>query len=307
VNPKWNYICEAVVHHLHDQNIEIEVMDEDQGSKDDFLGRAYLSLKAISAEGMSESWLTLKDIKTGAIHVRTTWFALSDCMEQLNDSIEESKLIKSKYSPIGGTDEFDGQICGSVAVITVYLDGANNLAIISKTSGEPDPYCLISVGRQQRQSIVQRSTANPIWEETFDFLIENFNQDLELTFDIIDSKTNRDLGRAQLKLQNVITCDNLSFSQPLAIKGRGPDSKLNVNIMVRILKPQTNTHTGGPPVILEEPVDESEQTKVPTLEDIIRGTVQPIIDTSGLKTNFMDKSQMDRKHSVSKANGYAFR
>ncbi|CAG2122872.1 unnamed protein product, partial [Medioppia subpectinata] len=30
VNPKWNYICEAVVHHLHDQNVEIEVMDEDQ-------------------------------------------------------------------------------------------------------------------------------------------------------------------------------------------------------------------------------------------------------------------------------------
>ncbi|CAG2163939.1 unnamed protein product [Oppiella nova] len=303
VNPKWNYICEAVVHHLHDQNIEIEVMDEDQGSKDDFLGRAYLSLKAISAEGMSESWLTLKDIKTGAIHVRTTWFALSDCMEQLNDSIEESKLIKCKYSPIGGTDEFDGQTCGSVAVITVYLDGASNLAVISKTSGEPDPYCLISVGGQQRQSIVQRSTANPIWEETFNFLIQNFNQDLELTFDIIDSKTNRDLGRAQLKLQNVISCDNLSFSQPLAIKGRGPDSKLNVNIMMRILKPQTTTHTGGPPVILEEPVDESEETKVPTLEDIIRGTVQPIIDTSGLKTNFMDKSQMDRKHSVSKANG----
>ncbi|CAG2175913.1 unnamed protein product, partial [Oppiella nova] len=303
VNPKWNYICEAVVYHLHDQNIEIEVMDEDQGSKDDFLGRAYLSLKAISAEGMSESWLTLKDIKTGAIHVRTTWFALSDCMEQLNDSVEESKSIKCKYSPIEGTDEFDGQTCGSVAVITVYLDGANNLAVISKTSGEPDPYCLISVGKQQRQSIVQRSTANPIWEETFNFLIENFNQDLELTFDIFDSKTNRDLGRAQLKLQNVISCDHLSFSQPLAIKGRGPDSKLNVNIMVRTLKPQTTTHTGGPPVILEEPVDESEETKVPTLEDIIRGTVQPIIDTSGLKTNFMDKSQMDRKHSVSKANG----
>ena len=31
VNPKWNYICEVIVHYLHGQNIEIEVMDEGPG------------------------------------------------------------------------------------------------------------------------------------------------------------------------------------------------------------------------------------------------------------------------------------
>ncbi|CAG2107332.1 unnamed protein product, partial [Medioppia subpectinata] len=305
VNPKWNYICEAVVHHLHDQNVEIEVMDEDQGSKDDFLGRTYLSLKTISMEGMGESWLRLKDITTGAIHLRTTWFSLSDSMQTLNESIEESKAIKTKYPSHDSADKVDGeaQPIGSVAAILVYLDGAHNLAVISKTAGEPDPYCLITIDKQKRQSIVQRSTANPIWEESFTFLVDNLNQELEITFDIIDSKTNRDLGTAKAKLQHIISCDNLSFSQPLPIKGRGSNSELNVNIIIRILKSQKPEQM--PSVVVEDTIEESEESRVPTLEDMIKGTVQPIIDTSGaLKGNFMEKSQTDRKHNHVKTNGF---
>ena len=305
VNPKWNYACEVVVYHLHDQNIEIEVMDEDQGSKDDFLGRASLSLNTISKDGSTEAWLTLKDVKTGALHAKATWFTLSDNIEHLSAASKESQLVKSKYKSTQGQAEgetqLDGRPIGSVAVVLIYLDCARNLPIINKAAGEPDTYCIISLGRQQRHSVVKNSTANPIWEETFDFLVDQFDYDAEISLELIDTKIDRLLGNATLKLQKVVSSQDLTFDQPLAIKGRATDCELHLSVKVRLLKAQQILNS--PKLIVEEPM-ETEKSNIPTLEDLIKGTVQPIINTSGLKKDIIAKSQNDRKHSHIKTNGY---
>jgi hypothetical protein len=308
INPKWDYICEVIVHDIYGQNIDIEVMDEDQGSKDDFLGRTYLSLNTISSDGITEAWLTLKDTKTGSLHVRTTWFSFSDSLDQLSDQSKESKSIKRKYEPTtvidGKTEEYDKQPFGSVAAVLVYLDCARNLPVISKTSGEPSPYTIISLGNQKRHSIVKNCTSNPIWEETFNFLVDDLNTNLELRSELFDSKTNKQLGTSNLKLKNVLSCENLCFNQPLPIQGRGTDCEINLIVMVRVLKAPKVQQTLK--LTVEEPNEDNEETNVPTLEDMIKGTIQPIIDTSGIAQDIIEASQKERKNSVRKENGYVF-
>lgn len=44
ITPRWDFSCEAVVHQLPGSVLDIEVYDEDQSSKDDFLGRTALSI-----------------------------------------------------------------------------------------------------------------------------------------------------------------------------------------------------------------------------------------------------------------------
>jgi hypothetical protein len=307
INPKWNYICEVIVHDIYGQNIDIEVMDEDQGSKDDFLGRTYLSLQTISIDGITEAWLTLKDTKKGSLHVRTTWLSLSNSLDHLSDQLKESKLIKHKYESTvvdGKTAECDKQPFGSVAAVLVYLDCARNLPVISKTSGEPSPYTVISLGNQKRHSIVKNCTSNPVWEETFNFLVDDLNTNLELRTELFDSKTNKQLGTSNLKLKDVFSCENLCFNQPLPIQGRGTDCEINLIVMIRVLKAPKVQQT--PKLTIEEPNEDNEETNVPTLEDMVKGTIQPIIDTSGIGQDIIETSQKERKNSVRKGNGYVF-
>jgi len=267
-------------------------------------------LNTISIEGITEAWLTLKDTKTGSLHVRTTWFSFSDSLDQLSDQSKESKSIKRKYEPTtvidGKTEEYDKQPFGSVAAVLVYLDCARNLPVISKTSGEPSPYTIISLGNQKRHSIVKNCTSNPIWEETFNFLVDDLNTNLELRSEIFDSKTNKQLGTSNLKLKDVLSCENLCFNQPLPIQGRGTDCEINLVVMIRVLKASKVQQTPKPTI--EEPNEDKddEETNVPTLEDMVRGTIQPIIDTSGIVQNIIETSQKKRKNSIRKENGYAF-
>ena len=280
----------------------------DQGSKDDFLGRTSLPLNTILSEGMTEAWLTLKETKKGSIHVRANWFALSDSLDDLKDQLEESKQMKSKYESTtvdGKTRGNDKPPFGSVAAILVYLDCAKNLPFINKTMGEPDPYVILSIGEQKRHSIVKNSTSNPIWEETFNFLVDNLNSNVELLAEIFDSKNNKPLGTSKLKIEKVLLCENLCFNQPLQLKGRGTDCQIHLNVMIKILKTVKVRQTSK--LMIEEPNEEDEETShVPTLEDMVKGTVQPIIDTSGVKQDVIEISQQERKNSLRKRNGYVF-
>ncbi|XP_054162400.1 extended synaptotagmin-2-like [Oppia nitens] len=306
VNPKWNYICETVIYNLHDQNIEIEVMDEDQGSKDDFLGRTTLSLATIANNELNEAWITLKDVKRGAIHLKTTWFTLSTCISDLNETIENSVIVRNKYDNDNDNNQIDSPIFGAVGVILIYLDGARNLPV-TKTMGEPDPYCVITVGNDKNESIVKKSTANPNWEEEFSYLIQHCNENTEIHFNIIDSKADRHLGSVSLKLEKVISSENMLFNEPLPISGRTTDCQLNISVSLRIMKCQKCQQI--PSVVIEEPIEEiCDEPTLPTIEDMIKGTVQPIIHTSGYQINkdVIEKSQNDRKHKpikTSETNG----
>lgn len=54
ITPRWDFSCEAVVHQLPGNTLDIEVYDEDQSSKDDFLGRTALSIPDLAEKAVSD-------------------------------------------------------------------------------------------------------------------------------------------------------------------------------------------------------------------------------------------------------------
>lgn len=179
INPKWNFICEAPVF-LSAQSVELEVMDEDQGSKDDFLGKASLSLETMLTENIIDAWISLKDTNTGKIHLKVTWISLEHSIHNLEHQIKECQLLKSKYKE-QGRNEFP---FGCVAFLLIYLDSANNLPISPKSIGEPSPQVIFNLRRQIQKSVVKNFTSNPVWQESFHYLIDEYSPYEELSIEV---------------------------------------------------------------------------------------------------------------------------
>ncbi|CAN7980683.1 unnamed protein product [Ixodes pacificus] len=114
VNPKWNFYCEAVIYQIPGSTVDIEVMDEDQSSKDDFLGRVSVSVSDLQDQGQGDMWLTLDDTKSGKIRLRTFWLSLTTNTDDLPLQLERVKSISTK-TPL------------STAVLIVFLDSAKHL------------------------------------------------------------------------------------------------------------------------------------------------------------------------------------
>ncbi|GFR74432.1 extended synaptotagmin-like protein 2 [Elysia marginata] len=86
LSPVWNETFEMIVDSADGQLLYIDVFDDDQGSKDDELGRVSMDLTKLKEEGFEDEWLPLEDVKQGTIHVQLTWLWLA------NDPLELDRV-----------------------------------------------------------------------------------------------------------------------------------------------------------------------------------------------------------------------
>ena len=181
---------------------------------------------------------------------------------------------------------------------------AKNLPITSKTSGKPNPYVVFSIGQQKRLSNVKSMTTNPIWEEVFYFLIDDIHNYNELSIDVVDNKINKPLGNTNIRLNELLNEEKLCFDGSIPLQGRRTESCINVTVQIKFLK-APKLAKNGPKIIhecsVEEP-DEESVNNIPSLEEMVKGTIQPIINTSHLrdKLNQTLELQMDRRNSLKK-------
>ncbi|XP_077483451.1 extended synaptotagmin-like protein 2 isoform X2 [Amblyomma americanum] len=221
VNPKWNYYCETVVYQIPGASLDIEVMDEDQSSKDDFLGRVSVAVSDIESQGQADMWLTLKDTKSGKIRLRTTWLSLSSKTDDLALQLEEVRAISTK-TPL------------SSAVLIVFLDSAKHLPNASRAAGEPSPQVQLTLGHQERWSSIKHSTNDPVWEEIFYLLLSN-PEVQEMEVKVMDNKCGQVLGHLSFRLSRLLKEEGLKVDEPLILLGTGHQAKLLITLQLRIL------------------------------------------------------------------------
>lgn len=284
VNPKWNYVCETLAF-FATQSIDLEVMDEDQGSKDDFLGRISFPIETIVKDGMIDAWVNLKDTKVGRIHVKATWFNIEHSMDHLEAQKEECKEVKQLYQSANIKHPY-----GSVATLMIYLDCIKNLPLLAKSIGEPSPQVVFKLGDKIEKSIVKTFTTNPVWEENFSFLIENFDIEDELYIDVFDTKTNRKIGDTTLKLKTLTELNNMTHSKPIVIRSYNYSFEMISTISLWFfVSPAVKTAKmvrDDTVESIDEPVD-----NLPAMEDFVKGTVEPIAKIGGLNTDIIELSQ----------------
>ncbi|XP_077562646.1 extended synaptotagmin-like protein 2 [Haemaphysalis longicornis] len=300
-------------------------MDEDQSSKDDFLGRVSVAVSDLESQGQADMWLTLDDTKSGKIRLRTFWLNLSCNTDDLALQMEEVRAISTK-TPL------------SAAVLIVFLDSAKHLPRVnmippnptyprnrfakirnaSKAAGEPSPQVQLVVGQQERWSSIKHSTNDPVWEEIFYLLLSN-PEVQELDIKVVDNKCGQVLGHLSFRLSRLLKEEGLKVDEPLVLLGTGHQAKLQMTLQLRLLSSikrrsssvveplprpsrgsvRVSDHEELPPAhraSLKEPSSppsSPKQAQVPSLDEVVHSTVSPILDSMAMGEGPLEATNRD--------------
>ncbi|KAI8497282.1 Extended synaptotagmin-3 [Branchiostoma belcheri] len=252
----------AVVDQLEGQTMQVNMFDEDPGSKDDPLGNAAVSISEVVKMGFSDMWLPLEDATTGQVHLRMSWLSLSSQMEAL-DKMEKVKRIA------------DADALSS-ALLVVRVDSAKNLPTVKKSGSDPNPYVELSVAQKHWKTKPQYNTYEPVWEEAFNFLIQNpLHQ--ELLAEVKDEKTKKTLGKKVISVKSLLTLDKMSTKRPFRLDGTS--AELHMELILRILSSEAEESddldeiepisptAAGPPTPAAATSDPSQPSPASSTED----------------------------------------
>ncbi|XP_056335810.1 extended synaptotagmin-2-A isoform X2 [Danio aesculapii] len=241
--PKWNEVYEAFVYDGQGQDVFIELFDEDT-DHDDFLGSLTMNIDEIQRQQKVDEWFDLDCVPNGKLHVKAEWLSLHTKPDKLDEVLSSIKADKGQAN--------DGL---SSALLLVHLDsaknlprnplefnsaglkkGAHNKAIKSgkNVTSVPNPFVQFTVGHKSFESKTRFKTIEPVWEETFTFLIHNPTcQNLEV--EVKDEKHECSLGTITLPLADLLKEKQMTTSQRFPLKNSGPGSTLKMKMALRIL------------------------------------------------------------------------
>ncbi|XP_048866680.1 extended synaptotagmin-2-like isoform X2 [Brienomyrus brachyistius] len=222
LNPKWNEIFEILVYDQSGQNIDIELYDEDP-DKDDFLGSLMIDIDEVQKEQKVDEWFTLEEVITGKLHLKLEWLSLLSSPEKL-----DQVLTSVKADRIQSTEGL------SSCLLVTYLDSARKLPLGKKAHSEPSPYVQFYVGKKKQESKIRYKTSEPVWEESFSFLIHN-PLIQELKVEVKDDKHKSSLGTLTMPLTELLQAEDMLLDQSFPLKNSGPNSTLKLKIALKVL------------------------------------------------------------------------
>nr|XP_046263667.1 extended synaptotagmin-2-like isoform X2 [Scatophagus argus] len=222
VHPKWNEVYEALICDNTGQNMNIELFDEDT-DKDDFLGCLKMDLAEVQRLQKVDEWFVLEDVATGKLHIKLEWLSLLPTPEKLDQALMTIKADRGQAN--------DGL---SSALLIVFLDSARNLPSGKKVTSDPNPFVQFTVGHKSFESKTRYKTNEPVWEESFTFLIHNpKNQELEV--EVKDEKHECSLGTLTLPLSRLLEAEEMTLNQRFPLKNSGPSCTLKMKMALRVL------------------------------------------------------------------------
>ncbi|KAL4229104.1 Extended synaptotagmin-3 [Mactra antiquata] len=227
VTPQWNEVFETIIDERDGQFMDVEVRDEDPGSKDDKLGNVSIELSPVSEKGTVDHWLPLENVKSGKLHLKLVWLYLSKDPQTLQKQIQANKSDgKSR-----GTDL-------SSCILMVNVDSARELPR-SKKMSEPSPYVVVNVGQKNEESKIVADSTEPRWEQGFRFLVNDPNFQT-VDFKIMDSKTDKSLGELSYPLKNLLSAPDMEVDRFFPLKKAVANSELSVRLSLRVLTTERN-------------------------------------------------------------------
>ncbi|XP_072021278.1 extended synaptotagmin-2-like isoform X3 [Amphiura filiformis] len=231
LNPVFNEYFEAIVYEADGQTLDIDVFDEDKGTKDDFIGCVSLDINLFAKQGYVDSWLPLQEIKHGDIHLQLQWMHLTESMKGIEERLAESLKLKCD------TDSSRTHSC----LLVVKLDSAKHLPASKRSAALPDVFCELKVSNHKETSQIKHQTTSPIWEEAYHFLVQNPKLQ-SLDVEVKDKKKNKTLGTLTIPLKRLLTQPKMALDQKFKLEQSGSHSELLMKLCLRALdKAAANT------------------------------------------------------------------
>ncbi|KAL2548592.1 Synaptotagmin-4 [Forsythia ovata] len=232
INPIWNEHFEFVVEDVSTQHLTIRVYDDEGIQAAEFIGCAHVALNDLEPGKVKDVWLKLvKDLEIqrdqknrGQVHMELLYCPYGTESAFMNPYDPDFRLTKLEKAFKHGSDEIDltDPIKSKKDVI---VRGVLSVTVISAEDlpsadllGKSDPFVELTMKKSEQKNTtrVLNDTSNPVWNQTFDLVIEDGLHEL-LILEVWDHDTfGKDkLGRCIMTLTRVILEGEFTDSFPL--------------------------------------------------------------------------------------------
>ncbi|XP_022137630.1 synaptotagmin-4-like [Momordica charantia] len=243
LNPIWNEHFDFVVEDPSTQHLTIRIFDDEGVQASELIGCAQVALKDLEPGKVKDIWLKLvKDLEIqrdnknrGQVHLELLYYPYgtdqSLYMNPFNPdyaltSVEKAlKTVKSVNTVTNGSEDADSVKQSSPKKRDVIVRGVLSVTVIAAEDlpavdfmGKADPYVVLIMKKSDTKvkTRVVHDTLNPVWNQTFDFLVEDALHDM-LMVEVWDHDTfGKDkLGRVIMTLTRAILEGEVQDSYPL--------------------------------------------------------------------------------------------
>ncbi|XP_062400652.1 extended synaptotagmin-1 [Sardina pilchardus] len=251
LNPTWNEMYELVLARDSCEEILLELFDKDV-DKDDFLGRLTLAMDDIVQAQHTDQWFTLKDVKSGRLHLAVEWMTTASQPGGLDKVLQQRSL-----------SSYQNKAVPSAALLFVFLERAHSLPL-KKSGKEPKPAAeLVLEGTSRKSKVLDRSTA-PQWNEGFHFLVRDPTEDTLIIK--LSSAWDQSMGSLVLPVRELLSEPQLVLDQWFKLDGALADSQILLRAELKILESKATGRavaTEAPvvtpePAVVEEYLEEEE-------------------------------------------------
>ncbi|XP_012076512.1 synaptotagmin-4 [Jatropha curcas] len=233
LNPIWNEHFEFMVEDPLTQRLTVRVFDDEGVQAAELIGCAQVALKDLEPGKVKEVWLKLvKDLEVqrdtkyrGQVHLELLYCPFgteSNLKNPFNPDFQLTTLEKACK-----TEETEEAILKTSAsqkknvivrgVLSVNVVAAENLPAVD-LMGKADPYVVLQMKKSDTKvkTRVVNESLNPVWNQTFDFVVEDALHDM-LILEVWDHDTfGKDkIGRCIMTLTRVILEGEFQDSFPL--------------------------------------------------------------------------------------------
>ncbi|KAL7164184.1 hypothetical protein ACSBR2_040156 [Camellia fascicularis] len=208
LNPIWNEHFEFIVEDASTQHLTVRVFDDEGLQPSEFIGCAQIALKDLEPGKVKDVWLKLvkdlvvqRDTKDrGQVHLELLYCPFgteSAFRNPFNPDFQLTELEKILKTGIDQTEAADIAKSGVQKKRNVILRGVLSVTVISAENlpsvdimGKSDPYVVLIMKKSEQKSKtrVLINTLNPVWNQTFDFVVEDGLHDL-LILEVWDHDT----------------------------------------------------------------------------------------------------------------------
>ncbi|RZC50818.1 hypothetical protein C5167_019237 [Papaver somniferum] len=204
LNPVWNEHYEFIVEDETTQNLVVKVFDDDGIRAAELIGCVCLKLKDLEPDKVKDIWLKLvKDLDVqrdkknrGQVHLELLYCSFGTGKESVNPFASKysmTSLERALSSRVDGRMDLDTGKTG-IKRREVIVRGVLSVTVISAVDlpiadlmGLADPYVVLQMKKCQTRSKTRviNNCLNPVWNQTFDFVVEDGLHDM-LQMDIYD-------------------------------------------------------------------------------------------------------------------------
>ncbi|KAF3453760.1 hypothetical protein FNV43_RR04201 [Rhamnella rubrinervis] len=248
LNPIWNEHFEFVVEDASTQHLVVKVYDDEGVQTSELLGCAQLSLSELQPGKVKDVWLNLvKDLvvqrdnkNRGEVHLELLYcpFGMTNGFTNpFAPNFSMTSLEKVFKIGVNGTEPTETENEFTQKRKEVIVRGVLSATVISAEDlapadlmGKADPYVVLTMKKSEirNKTRVVNDSLNPVWNQTFDFVVEDGLHDM-LIVEVWDHDTfGKDyMGRCILTLTRVILEGEIKESYQLDGAKSG---KLNLHL-----------------------------------------------------------------------------